>query len=267
MRALYRPLYLIETPIIFTSLETAELTKYAANAFLATKITFINEIADLCEALGADVHDVARGMGLDGRIGRKFLHPGPGYGGSCFPKDTLALVRTAEEAGSPARIVETVVAVNDARKAAMAERIIGHFGGEVTGKSLAVLGLTFKPNTDDMRDAPSLSIIPALQAAGARVRVYDPEGMDEARKYFDGVEWREDAYSAMQGADGVVILTEWNEFRALDIARMKAALKSPVMADLRNIYEPAEMRRAGFSYMGVGRAKSAAAEASPETTH
>ncbi|MDX1710908.1 MAG: UDP-glucose/GDP-mannose dehydrogenase family protein [Rhodovibrionaceae bacterium] len=264
MRALYRPLYLIETPIIFTTLETAELTKYAANAFLATKITFINEIADLCEALGADVHDVARGMGLDGRIGRKFLHPGPGYGGSCFPKDTLALVRTAEEAGAPARIVETVVSVNDARKAAMAERIIAHCGGDVSGKTLALLGLTFKPNTDDMRDAPSLAIVPALQAAGAKLRLYDPEGMEEARKHFTDVEWCEDAYSAMRDADGVAILTEWNEFRALDIRRMKSALKSPVMVDLRNIYEPGEMRRAGFSYMGVGRGTPVETAAAPE---
>jgi UDPglucose 6-dehydrogenase len=253
MRALYRPLYLIETPIIFTSLETAELTKYAANAFLATKITFINEMADLCEALGADVHDVARGMGLDGRIGRKFLHAGPGYGGSCFPKDTLALVRTGEEAGCPTRIVETVVAVNDARKAAMADKIIRHCGGDVSGKTLAILGLTFKPNTDDMREAPSLYIVPALQEAGALLRVYDPEGMEEARKHLDGVDWCEDAYDAMTGADAVAILTEWNEFRALDIRRMKAALKTPIMADLRNIYEPGEMRRAGFSYMGIGR--------------
>ncbi len=249
----YRPLYLIETPIIFTEPETAELIKYAANAFLATKITFINEMADLCEKVGADVHDVARGIGLDGRIGRKFLHAGPGYGGSCFPKDTLALVRTAEQAGAPTRIVESVIAVNDARKKQMASKIIEHCGGSIVGKTIAVLGLTFKPNTDDMRDAPSLDIIPALIEAGAAVRAYDPEGLDEAKKLLDGVAWCEGAYEALEGADALVIITEWNAFRALDLARVKELMKAPVMVDLRNIYDPREMAAAGFDYTGIGR--------------
>ena len=253
MRQIYRPLYLIETPIIFTEPETAELIKYAANAFLATKITFINEIAELCEKVGADVHDVARGIGLDGRIGRKFLHPGPGYGGSCFPKDTLALVRTAEQAGAPMRIVETVVEVNAARKKAMAGKIIAHCGGSVEGKTIAVLGLTFKPNTDDMREAPSLDIIPALQSAGASLRAYDPEGLEAAKRLLDGVVWCEGVYEAMEGADALVIVTEWNAFRALDLARVKRLMKAPVMIDLRNIYDPEEMSAAGFSYASVGR--------------
>ena len=253
MRQIYRPLYLIETPIIFTEPETAELIKYAANAFLATKITFINEIADLCEKVGADVHDVARGIGLDGRIGRKFLHPGPGYGGSCFPKDTLALVRTAEQAGAPTRIVEAVVEVNAARKKAMAGKVIAHCGGSVEGKTIAVLGLTFKPNTDDMREAPSLDIIPALQGAGARVRAYDPEGLEAAKRLLDGVVWCEGVYEAMEGADALVIVTEWNAFRALDLARVKRLMKAPVMIDLRNIYDPEEMSAAGFRYASVGR--------------
>ena len=256
MRRLYRPLYLIETPIVVTSLETAELTKYAANTFLAAKITFINEIADLCEKVGADVHDVARGIGLDGRIGKKFLHPGPGYGGSCFPKDTLALVRTAQQAGSPLRIIETVVDVNDKRKKAMAERIIAACGGVVDGKTVGVLGVTFKPNTDDMRDSPSLDIIPALQAAGATVRAFDPAGMHEAGKLLPGVEWASDAYGALEGADCVAILTEWNEFRALDLTRVKGLLKRPVMIDLRNIYNPDDMTRAGFAYHSIGRPDS-----------
>ena len=250
---IYRPLYLIETPIIFTEPETAELIKYAANAFLATKITFINEMADLCEKVGADVHDVARGIGLDGRIGRKFLHAGPGYGGSCFPKDTLALVRTAEQAGAPTRIVESVVAVNDARKKQMAAKIVAHCGGSVAGKTLGVLGLTFKPNTDDMRDAPSLDIVPALIEAGARIRAYDPEGLGEAKKLLDGVAWCEGAYEAMEGADALIIITEWNAFRALDLARVKALMKAPVMIDLRNIYDPQEMAAAGFDYASIGR--------------
>jgi UDPglucose 6-dehydrogenase len=254
MRALYRPLFLRETPVVFTSRETAELTKYAANAFLATKITFINEIADLCEATGADVQDVARGIGLDGRIGAKFLHAGPGFGGSCFPKDTLALLQTARALGVPARIVEAVVEVNEARKRAMADKVIAACGGSVAGKTIAVLGLTFKPNTDDMRDAPSLVIVPALRAAGATVRVFDPVGMDEARKLLDDVTWGESAYEIMDGADALVIITEWNEFRALDLGRVKAALRAPVMIDLRNIYSPAEMRAAGIAYTGVGRA-------------
>ncbi|MEI9889092.1 MAG: UDP-glucose/GDP-mannose dehydrogenase family protein [Rhizomicrobium sp.] len=252
MREVYRPLYLHETPIVFTSRESAELIKYAANAFLATKITFINEMADLCEKVGADVQDVARGIGLDGRIGGKFLHAGPGFGGSCFPKDTLALRKTAEDVGAPTRIVEAVVAVNDARKIAMAEKIDRAFGG-VAGKTVAVLGLTFKPNTDDMRDAPSLVIVPYLRAKGATIRAFDPEGAQEAKKLLDVVLCT-DAYDALDGADGVVILTEWNEFRALDMPRMKALLKQPLMVDLRNIYKPGPMAAAGFTYVSVGRA-------------
>ena len=253
LREIYRPLFLIETPILFTKLETAELIKYAANAFLATKITFINEIANLCEAVGADVHDVARGIGLDGRIGRKFLHPGPGYGGSCFPKDTLALARTAQQVGEPCRIVETVIEVNDRQKRRMADKVIAHCGGSVAGKTIAVLGLTFKPNTDDMRDAPSLEILPALLRAGAAVRAYDPVGQDEARKLLDGVFFCDGAYEAMEGADALVIITEWNAFRALDLERVKQAMAAPVMVDLRNIYNPDEMAAAGFRYTSVGR--------------
>ena len=253
LRQIYRPLFLIETPIIFTKLETAELTKYAANAFLATKITFINEIADLCERVGADVHDVARAIGLDGRIGRKFLHPGPGYGGSCFPKDTLALARTGEEAGTPLRIVETVARVNSERKKAMAEKVIAHCGGSVQGKTIAVLGLTFKPNTDDMREAPSLDIVPALQAAGAKLRAYDPAGQEEAKKLLEDVVWCEGAYETLEGADAVVIITEWNAFRALDLERVKTLMAAPVMVDLRNVYDPDEMAAAGFRYVCVGR--------------
>ena len=254
MRALYRPLYLLETPIVFTSRQTSELIKYAANTFLATKITFINEIADLCEVVDADVQDVARGIGLDGRIGRKFLHAGPGYGGSCFPKDTLALVRTAEEVGSPLRIVETVVDINDKRKPKMAEKIIAACDGDVAGKTIAVLGVTFKPNTDDMRDSPSLDIVAGLQEAGASIRAYDPEGMKEASEMMNDVEWCEDAYDAMDSADAVAIITEWNQFRALDLERAKALLKAPVMFDLRNIYDPDEMAEAGFRYVSIGRA-------------
>ena len=252
MREVYRPLFLNETPMLFTSRETSELIKYAANAFLATKITFINEMADICEKVGGDVQDVARGIGLDGRIGKKFLHAGPGYGGSCFPKDTLALVQTAQALGAPSRIVEAVVAVNDRRKLDMAKKIETAFGG-VKGKTIAVLGLTFKPNTDDMRDAPSLVILPYLQKAGATIQAYDPEGCKEAAKHMQ-LDYRKDAYDALEGADGVVILTEWNEFRALDLARVKAALKAPVMVDLRNIYRPAQMAEAGFHYTSVGRA-------------
>ena len=253
MRALYRPLYLIETPILFTTLETAELTKYAGNAFLATKITFINEIADLCEKVGANVHDVARGIGLDGRIGRKFLHPGPGYGGSCFPKDTLALIHTAQKVGSPIRIVETVADVNDRRKRAMAARIVEACDGSVAGKTIAILGVTFKPNTDDMRDAPSLQILPALIGAGAKVHAYDPEGMEQAAPLLPGVVWCKNAYEAMTGADAAAILTEWNEFRGLHVKRMKEIMKAPVMVDLRNIYNPADMLTAGFRYSSIGR--------------
>jgi UDPglucose 6-dehydrogenase len=252
IREIYRPLYLHETPIVFTSPESSELIKYAANAFLATKITFINEMAELCEKVGADVQDVARGIGLDGRIGSKFLHAGPGFGGSCFPKDTLALLKTSQDAGATTRIVEAVVSVNEARKVRMAEKIEQAFGG-VKGKTIAVLGLTFKPGTDDMRDAPSLVIVPKLQAAGATIRAYDPEGAKEARKLLN-IDLRQNAYDALDGADGVVILTEWNEFRALDIARMKALLKRPLMVDLRNIYRPVQMESAGFTYVSVGRA-------------
>jgi len=253
MRRLYRPLYLIETPILFTSRRTSELIKYAGNTFLATKITFINEMADLCEKVGADVHDVAKGIGLDGRIGRKFLHPGPGYGGSCFPKDTLALVHTAQDYGSPLRIVETVVDVNDKRKKAMAGKIIEACGGSVDGKTIAILGLAFKPNTDDMREAPSLDIIPALTAAGATVRVFDPEAMGEAKEMIDGVEWCESAYETMPEADCLAIITEWNEFRNLSLKKMQDLLKEPVMVDLRNIYNPDEMIAAGFKYTSIGR--------------
>ena len=256
MRRLYGPLYLIETPILFTTLETAELTKYAANAFLATKITFINEIADLCEQVGADVHGVARGMGLDGRIGRKFLHAGPGYGGSCFPKDTLALVRTAREKGSALKIVESVVEVNERRKKQMAQKVIEHCGGSVAERNIAVLGLTFKPNTDDMREAPSLDIVPTLQEAGAKIRAFDPEGMEEAKELLAGITWCADSYEAIDGADALVIITEWNEFRALDLERVKSLMRQPVIVDLRNIYEPDRMRQAGFDYVSVGRAKS-----------
>ena len=255
LKRLYRPLYLIETPIVFTGLETAELIKYAANAFLATKITVINEVADLCEKVGADVHDVARGIGLDGRIGRKFLHPGPGFGGSCFPKDTLALVRTAQDAGAPIRIVETVVSVNDARKAAMADRVIAACGGSVAGKTIAVLGLTFKPETDDMRDAPSLAIVPRLVEAGAVVRAFDPEGMAQARPLLPpAVVYCRDAYDAADGADALVVITEWNVFRAIPPDRLAAAMKGRVVVDLRNIFDPAAMREAGFAYSSIGRA-------------
>jgi UDPglucose 6-dehydrogenase len=251
LKEVYRPLYLNETPIVFTSRETSELIKYAANAFLATKITFINEMADLCEKVGADVQDVARGIGLDGRIGGKFLHAGPGFGGSCFPKDTLALLKTSQLAGAPVRIVETVMDVNESRKVAMAEKIADAFG-DLKGKTVAVLGLTFKPNTDDMRDAPSLVIIPRLREMGARIRAYDPEGAAEAKTLLD-IETCKDAYEAIAGADGVVILTEWNEFRALDLARVKSLLMRPLMVDLRNIYRPAAMAEAGFTYVSVGR--------------
>ncbi len=260
MQQLYRVLYLIETPIVFTTLETSELIKYAANTFLATKITFINEIADLCEKVGADVHDVAKGIGLDGRIGKKFLHPGPGYGGSCFPKDTLALVRTARDYGSPLRIIETVVDINDRRKQAMADKIIAACGGSVAGKTIALLGLTFKPNTDDMRDSPSLVIVPALLAAGAQVRAFDPEGMQEARKLLPDITYCTDAYDSMTGADALVVLTEWNAFRVLDVERVKSLLAKPILVDLRNVYEPQAMIAAGFHYVCIGRLDSLAAK-------
>lgn len=254
LRRLYRPLYLIETPILATSIETAELIKYAANAFLATKITFINEIADLCEKVGANVHDVARGMGLDGRIGRKFLHAGPGYGGSCFPKDTLALARTAQDSGAPMRLVEATIAVNEARKAAMADRVIAACGGSVEGKTIAVLGLTFKPETDDMREAPSLVVVPKLMAAGARLRAFDPAGMGPARALLPaGLEYAANALDAAADADALVLLTEWNEFRALSPDRLKAAMRGDVLLDLRNVYDPETMRAAGFRYASIGR--------------
>jgi UDPglucose 6-dehydrogenase len=253
MREIYRPLYINETPIIFTNRATSELIKYAANAFLATKITFINEMADLCEKVGANVQEVARGIGLDRRIGAKFLHAGPGYGGSCFPKDTLALVRTAESAGAATKIVEAVVAINDRRKKHMAERIIAACGGSVEGKTVAVLGLTFKPNTDDMRDAPSLDIVPALQAAGAKIRAFDPAGMGEAEKILKDVVFCEGPYHALEGADAMTLITEWDEFRALDLERLKSLMKSPIMIDLRNVYRPAQMREQGIEYHSIGR--------------
>ncbi len=254
LRQLYRPLYLIEAPIVFTGIETAELTKYAANAFLAMKVTFINEMADLCERVGADVHDVARGIGLDGRIGRKFLHPGPGYGGSCFPKDTLALMRTAQDYGSPSRLVETTVAVNDARKSAMAMRVIAACGGSVRGKTIAVLGLTFKPETDDMRDAPAISIVARLAGDGAEIRAFDPEGMQQARMVLPaGVTYCRDAFDAAEGADALVLITEWNEFRAISPARLRETMRGKVLVDLRNVYDPVAMRQAGFDYHCVGR--------------
>ena len=250
---LYRPLFLLETPIINTALETAELIKYAANSFLATKITFINEFASLCEKVGGDIQDVARGIGLDGRIGGKFLHAGPGYGGSCFPKDTLALLKMARAANSPIRIVETVVAINDARKTAMADKVIEACDGSVDGKNIAILGLTFKPNTDDMRDSPSLAIIEALQTAGAAIWAYDPQGMAEAATLLEDVMFCEGPYETMEGADALVIVTEWNAFRALDLNRVKTLLTHPVLIDLRNIYNPREMELAGFKYHSVGR--------------
>ena len=253
IRDLYRPLYLNQAPIMVTGRRTAELTKYAANAFLATKITFINEIADLCEQVGANVQEVARGIGLDNRIGTKFLHAGPGYGGSCFPKDTLALMKTAQDYAAPIRIVEAVVSVNEQRKRAMARKVIAACDGSVRGKLIAILGLTFKPNTDDMRDAPSCDIIAALQDAGARIRAYDPEGMEPARAVLSDVDYADDAYSCAKGADALVLVTEWDAFRALDPVRLRNALATPVLVDLRNVYVPEDMRRHGFSYTSIGR--------------
>ena len=257
MRELYRPLFLSETPVMFTTLETSELIKYAANAFLATKITFINEMADLCEKVGADVRQVARGIGLDQRIGSKFLHAGPGFGGSCFPKDTLALLRIAETAQSDVSIVRSVVEANDRRKRHMHDRIVAACGGSVKGKTIAVLGLTFKPNTDDMRDSPSLDIVKGLQAAGATIKAYDPEGMDEAAKLMSDVTFCPDAYSAMDGADAFTIVTEWNAFRALDLRKAGNLLKSKIMVDLRNIYDANEVAAAGFAYYSIGRPQMA----------
>jgi UDPglucose 6-dehydrogenase len=255
MRRLYRPLFLIETPILFTALETAELIKYSANAFLAMKVTFINEMADLCEKVGADVHDVARGIGLDGRIGRKFLHPGPGFGGSCFPKDTLALMRIAQDAGAPSRLVEAVVSVNDARKAAMAVRIINACGGSVRGKTIAVLGLTFKPETDDMRDAPSIPIVSRLEADGAVIRVFDPVGMEQAKPLMpSSISYCRDALDAAEGADALVMVTEWNEFRALAPGKLASLMQGRIVVDLRNVFDPVAFTAAGFTYHGIGRA-------------
>ena len=253
MGELYRPLNLNESPLLFVGRRTSELIKYAANAFLAMKITFINEMADLCEAVGADVQQVARGIGLDKRIGGKFLHAGPGYGGSCFPNDTLALVRTAQQHNAPTRLIEATVEVNDARKKAMAERVARTLGTSVAGKTVALLGLTFKPNTDDMRDAPSLDIASALIAAGATVNAFDPEGMEEAARLLEGVQMKANAYEAVVGADAVVIVTEWDQFRALDLDRLKLLMKQPVLVDLRNIYRPEDMARRGFKYSGIGR--------------
>lgn len=253
MQNIYRPLNIRETPVMVTDLETAETIKYAANAFLATKITFINEIADLCEKTGGDVQQVAKGIGLDTRIGGKFLHAGPGYGGSCFPKDTLALVQTGQKFGAPQRIVETVVAVNDSRKSGMTDKIIAACGGSVNGKRIAVLGVTFKPNTDDMRDAPSLVIIPELIAVGASITACDPEGGEEARKLLVGVDWVDDAYAASDGADALVIITEWNAFRGMDLGRIKELLTTSVFIDLRNIYPAEEVRAAGLTLTGVGK--------------
>jgi len=250
---LYRPLYLNQAPILYTGRRTAELIKYAANAFLATKITFINEIADLCEKVGADVQEVARGIGLDNRIGGKFLHAGPGYGGSCFPKDTQALIKTAQDYEVPLRIVEAVVAVNDTRKRAMARKVSGAFGGVLRGKTIAVLGLTFKPNTDDMREAPSIPLITALQDMGAKVRVHDPEGMKQAKVVLPDVVYCDGPYACAENADALVIVTEWEQFRALDLERLKDTMAAPIVVDLRNIYRPDEMAKLGFIYESVGR--------------
>lgn len=252
MRELYRPLYLIETPIVTTSLEAAELIKYAANAFLATKITFINEIANLCDAIGCDVHDVARGMGMDNRIGRKFLHPGPGYGGSCFPKDTRALTTVADQFGVETRIVDAVIEANERQRDAMIPKI-EKLVGDLSGKKVGVLGLSFKPETDDMRESPAIGVIQAIMAKGGTVRAFDPVAMDEAKHYLNGIEYASDEYDAIRGADVLVIITEWNQFRALDMEKVKQLLKSPKIADLRNVYEPEDMRGLGFDYVGVGR--------------
>lgn len=255
MTELYRPLYLNRSPVMFTGRRTAELIKYAANAFLATKITFINEIADLAEKAGADVQEIARGIGLDNRIGSKFLHAGPGYGGSCFPKDTLALLKTGLDHDSPLRIVEAVVAVNDNRKRAMARKVSHALNGDIRGKTVAVLGLTFKPNTDDMREAPSIPLIAALQDMGAKVRTYDPVGIEQSREFLKDVTYCTDPYDCAQGASALVIVTEWEQFRALDFARLKGVMARPVLVDLRNIYRPDELARHGFAYEGVGRGK------------
>ncbi|MGN6471848.1 MAG: UDP-glucose dehydrogenase family protein [Rhizobiaceae bacterium] len=253
MSRVYRPLYLNQSPIVFTNRRTAETIKYAANAFLAMKITFINEMADFCEKAGADVQDVARGIGLDKRIGAKFLNAGPGYGGSCFPKDTMALVKTAQDFGTPIRLIETAVAVNDQRKRAMGRKVIALCGGNVRGKTIGVLGLTFKPNTDDMREAPSIAVVQALVDAGARIRAYDPQGMKAATGLLPPIEYARSAYEAADGADCLVIITEWNEFRSLDLKRLKKSMKTPALVDLRNIYKRAEIESQGFLYESVGR--------------
>ena len=252
MKDLYRPLYLIETPIVITSLEAAELIKYAANAFLATKITFINEVANLCDAIGCDVHDVARGMGMDNRIGRKFLHPGPGYGGSCFPKDTRALTTVADQFGVETRIVDAVIEANDRQRDAMIPKI-EKLVGDLSGKKIGVLGLSFKPETDDMRESPAIEIIAGMIARGASVKAYDPVAMEESKHFITGIEYATDEYDAIDGADAMIIVTEWNQFGALDLERVKSLLTAPKVADLRNIYEPADMREMGFEYVGVGR--------------
>lgn len=252
MKELYRPLYLIETPVVITSLEAAELIKYAANAFLATKITFINEIANLCDAIGCDVHDVAKGMGMDKRIGRKFLHPGPGYGGSCFPKDTRALTTVADKFGVETRIVDAVVEANERQRDAMIPKI-EKLVGDLNGKQIGILGLSFKPETDDMRESPATDIIKAMVARGAKVRAFDPVAMDEAKHYLPDIEYAHDEYDAIRGADAMIIITEWNQFRALDMEKVKNLLASPKIIDLRNVYEPKDMRQLGFEYIGVGR--------------
>lgn len=252
MTEVYRPLYLNQAPLLFTARRTSELIKYAANGFLAMKITFINEMADLCEKVGANIQDVSRGIGLDGRIGAKFLHAGPGYGGSCFPKDTLALAKTAQDHESPVRLIETTISINDNRKRAMGRKVIAALDGDVRGKKVAVLGLTFKPNTDDMRDSPAIAVIQTLQDAGASISAYDPEGMENARKLIENIDYASGPYEAIADADAIVIVTEWNQFRALDLPRAKGMMKSPILVDLRNIYRPAEVSRHGFVYHGIG---------------
>ncbi len=264
MTEIYRPLYLNQAPILFTDRRTSELIKYAANAFLAMKITFINEIADLCEASGADVQQVARGIGLDNRIGSKFLHAGPGYGGSCFPKDTTALVKTAHDFDTPLRLVETTVAINDQRKRAMARKVIAACGGDVRGRRIGVLGLTFKPNTDDMREAPSLDLIRGLKDRGAHVVAFDPQGMGAAQAMIENVEFANNAYEVADGADAIVLVTEWNEFRSLDLERLKSSMKTPIFVDLRNVYRPLEMRRHGFAYFSIGRSDTNPVDPVPE---
>lgn len=264
MAELYRPLSLNSSPILYTGRRTAELTKYAGNAFLAMKITFINEMADLCEQLGADVQDVARGIGMDNRIGSKFLHAGPGYGGSCFPKDTLALVKTAQDAESPVRLIETTVAVNDQRKRAMARKVIAACDGNVRGKTIGILGLTFKPNTDDMRDSPAIAIIQALKDGGALIKAYDPIGMEQAKLYLEGIEYADSAYGVAEGASAVVIVTEWNAFRSMDLNRLKRAMQVPVIVDLRNVYRGDEVRAKGFTYVDVGRSGAGEKTSTPE---